>query len=145
MLLQLTILHCDNHLDTLGVDLLALLVPVHDRLRIASGLAHKWCHAPRHSDLVCGNLVELWGSWETERGRVEGEYKEIKKIKHKHENWSPFIRGLTPQAATTPLLTTPRLTVSDWTGLFALWWQCVVLTSWISSRGHAEGLPVGHK
>lgn len=37
----LTIVHCDNHLDALGVDLLALLVPVDDRLGIASGLAHK--------------------------------------------------------------------------------------------------------
>lgn len=41
MLLKLTIVHCDNHLDTLGVDLLALLVPVDDGLGIGSGLAHK--------------------------------------------------------------------------------------------------------
>lgn len=39
-------MHCDNHLDTLGVDLLALLVPIDDRLGIASRLAHERGHAP---------------------------------------------------------------------------------------------------
>lgn len=34
-------MHCDNHLDTLGVDLLALFVPVDDRLGVADGLTHK--------------------------------------------------------------------------------------------------------
>lgn len=145
--MQLTILHCDNHLDTLGVDLLALLVPVDHRLGIASGLAHKWCHTPRHSNLVCGNLVELGGSWETARGgEKDGEDKDIKKMEHRHENWSPFIRGLTPQAATTPRWTHAPFDC-QWpdrlTG--ALMAACVVLTSCVSSRGHAEGLPVGHK
>lgn len=80
MLLQLSIVHCDNHLDTLGVDLFALLVPVDDRLGIASGLANKWCHTPWHSNLVCGNLGELRRSWGTRR----------KKSMHKNENWYPY-------------------------------------------------------
>ena len=43
MLLQkeLTAVHCDNHLDALRVDLLALLVPVDGRLGTAGSLAHK--------------------------------------------------------------------------------------------------------
>ena len=74
---EVTVEHCDNHLDTLGVDLLALLVPVDDRLGTAIGLANKRCHAPRHSDLVCGNLGELWGSWEKEKegGRRGGVHE----------------------------------------------------------------------
>lgn len=41
MHLWLSVVHCDNHLDTLGVDLLALLVPVNDRLGTSSGLTDK--------------------------------------------------------------------------------------------------------
>lgn len=41
MRLWLSIVHCDNHLDTLGVDLLALLVPVHNRLGTSGGLTDK--------------------------------------------------------------------------------------------------------
>lgn len=61
MHLWLSVVHCDNHLDTLGVDLLALLVPVDDGLGTPRGLTDKRRHAPRHSDLVGGNLGELWG------------------------------------------------------------------------------------
>lgn len=41
MYLWLSVVHCDNHLDTLGVDLLALLVPVDNRLGAARGLTDK--------------------------------------------------------------------------------------------------------
>lgn len=41
MHLSFSVVHCDNHLDTLGVDLLALLVPVNNRLGTSSGLTDK--------------------------------------------------------------------------------------------------------
>lgn len=98
-------MHCDNHLDTLGVDLLALLVPVDDRLGIAGGLAHKRCHAARHADLVGGNLGEFWGSWE------KGEKKERGKGLKKDESANMKIDTLPPrghQKPTRPAATTPR-------------------------------------
>lgn len=115
---QLTIVHCDNHLDTLGVDLFALLVPVNDGLGIATGLAHKWCHAPWHSDLVWGNLGELGGGWEGEsRRETQGGGEKRgggKSTNMKIDTLTPRGHQTDSTSSNNPPLTTPHFTVSDW-------------------------------
>lgn len=80
-------MHCDNHLDTLGVDLLALLVPVDDRFGTATGLTNKRSHAPRHADLVRWNLGELRGSCEADGQR--GSRLEMRDDKRTAETLTP--------------------------------------------------------
>ena len=53
-----------THLNALGVDLLALLVPAHPGLGVARCLAHEGNHAPRDADLVNGNFGEPGLSYE---------------------------------------------------------------------------------
>lgn len=90
----------------------------------------------------------LWESWwilgelrERERKGGRKMSEGWGKIKTRHQRATNELHN---QQQPSPL-TTPHFTVSDWSGRLVFWWLCVVLTSWVSSRGQTEGLPVGHK
>lgn len=87
----------------------------------------------------------LWESWWTVEELRDKRRKELNAQKWELIPWPRGHCTNSTRGKKIPLLTRPHFTVSDWTQWLVLWWLHVVLTSWVSSRGHVEGLPVGHK
>lgn len=65
-----TVQQCsETHLYTLGVDLLAFLVPANPWLGVTRRLADKWDHAPWDANLVDWNFSEPWWCWGVSKTR----------------------------------------------------------------------------